>query len=282
MITANTCEELRTVVAAWKHKGKRIAFVPTMGNLHAGHLALVDHARELAERVVVSIFVNPAQFGPGEDFDRYPRTEEADTRWLVKQGADLLFLPSVEEIYGDNPDPVRVSVPGLSEILCGESRPGHFDGVATVMTRLFNIVQPDIAVFGQKDFQQIILIRRMVDDLAIPVQIAALPTCREQDGLAMSSRNQYLSGKERKIAVFLHTRLKAAVEAAKKPGASFKKINSDVNNHLIVYGFKPEYVEIRRQSDLEMPGQDDKSLVILAAARLGITRLIDNIPFELE
>ncbi len=282
MYTVKTVNELRETVRQWKRSGERIGFVPTMGNLHDGHLALVDRARELADRVVVSIFVNPTQFGPNEDFDRYPRTEESDAQKLTEHQTDLLFLPSVEEIYGNNPHPTQVSVPGISEILCGAGRPGHFDGVATVVTRLFNIVQPDTAVFGEKDFQQITLIRRMIDDLAVPIQIEGLATFRESNGLAMSSRNQYLSDSERKIAPNLQQGMRSAVESAKLSVASFKKINSDLNKHLISFGFEPEYVEIRRQSDLELPDEGDKSLVLLVAARLGATRLIDNIPFDLD
>lgn len=280
MQTVKTVAALRAAIRACRLAGQTVAFVPTMGNLHAGHLALVARAREQADCVVVSIFVNPAQFGPNEDFARYPRTEAADADQLTAHDTDVLFLPSVQEVYGNHPQPTRVSVPGLSEILCGAGRPGHFDGVATVVARLFNMVQPDVAVFGEKDYQQITLIRRMVAELAIPVQIEAVATQRERDGLAMSSRNQYLTDSERKNAPELHAGMVLAVAEARQKGAPFKKINSDLRHHLISFGFKPEYVEIRRQSDLGLPEAGDTSLVLLVAARLGETRLIDNIPFE--
>ena len=283
MLTASTLPQLRELISQWKHKGDRIGFVPTMGNLHAGHLALVDLARQLADRVVVSIFVNPAQFGPNEDFERYPRTLEDDRESLVRRDVDLLYNPSVETMYGDGGDGIMVHVPAeLNDMLCGLSRPGHFDGVATVVAKLFNQVEPDLAVFGEKDFQQLVVIRRLAKDLAFPVEIIGHRTMRESDGLAMSSRNSYLTSDERAVAPQLQQALQLLVEEVKALPQDTERLLEELNQQLTASGFMVEYLEIRRQADLRISGPDDKRLVALVAARLGQTRLIDNLLFELD
>jgi pantoate--beta-alanine ligase len=278
METVTDSRGLRQRVAALRARGGRIAFVPTMGNLHAGHLELVRQARRLADHVVVSIFVNPAQFGPQEDYGNYPHTPERDRHALHETGADLLFLPGVAEIYPQGPDLTTiVEVPGLNRILEGEHRPTHFNGVTTVVAKLFNLVQPDVAVFGEKDYQQLLLIRRMVADLCMPVVIAGVATMREADGLAMSSRNGYLSAAERALAPRLYAvlaRVKARVETG---GEDVAVIEQAALRELAAAGFQPDYVSVRRQSDLAPPGPGDTALIALAAARLGPARLIDNI-----
>jgi len=278
METVTDSRGLRQRVAALRARGGRIAFVPTMGNLHAGHLELVRQARRLADHVVVSIFVNPAQFGPQEDYGNYPHTPERDRDALQETGADLLFLPGVAEIYPQGPDLTTiVEVPGLNRILEGEHRPTHFNGVTTVVAKLFNLVQPDVAVFGEKDYQQLLLIRRMVADLCMPVVITGVATMREADGLAMSSRNGYLSAAERALAPRLYAvlaRVKTRVEA---DGEDVAVIEQDALRELAAAGFQPDYVSVRRQSDLAPPGPGDTALIALAAARLGPARLIDNI-----
>lgn len=277
MHIARSIEEVRDYVRGWRTSGERVAFVPTMGNLHSGHLALVQAAQEKAERVVVSIFVNPTQFGPNEDFARYPRTEIEDEMQLGRQNVDLLFLPSVEEMYpGGTGETTFVEVPELSEQLCGAHRPGHFRGVATVVARLFNIVQPDVALFGEKDFQQLMVIRRMARDLGFPVEIVGVPTARAEDGLALSSRNQYLSAEERKLAPGLRATLSETAERIRAGENDFAVLERDAMQALENFGFQPEYVAVRRAADLEPPGTGD-DLVILVAARLGGTRLIDNL-----
>lgn len=271
--------ELRKAIADWRLAGKRLAFVPTMGNLHAGHLQLVSEARKQADHVVVSIFVNPTQFGAGEDFETYPRTERKDQEKLETAGADLLFLPSVSEMYASDAKTI-VSVAGLSELHCGASRPGHFNGVATVVCKLFNLVQPDIALFGLKDFQQLAIIRTMVRDLNFPVEIVGVDTVREPSGLAMSSRNGYLSLEEIKAAPKLYESLcvaRDAVLAGKQPYADIE-IRAILS--LQEVGFQPDYFSICRSSDLKKAEAGDKDLVILAAAKLGSTRLIDNVYFS--
>lgn len=281
MLTESSIVGLRQIMVEYRKAGQSVGFVPTMGNLHAGHLALVDEARSRSDRVIISIFVNPAQFGLNEDYDGYPRTKKEDAEKLQAHAADVLFLPSVDAMYGDVSSTTTVSVPYLSSILCGESRPGHFDGVATIVTKLLNVVQPDIVVFGRKDYQQLILVRQMVNDLAIPTQIVAHDIYREEDGLAMSSRNVYLSREQRRIAPRLYQELSRAVDIIKQRKAGFDEISSQIKTNLEKEGFKLQYAEIRRQGDLRPPGENDTSLVILAAARLGNTRLIDNIVFEL-
>ncbi len=282
MLTVSLIDELRRIIVEYRKAGQSVGFVPTMGNLHAGHLALVDEAKSGSDCVIVSIFVNPTQFGPDEDYDGYPRTEEEDAEKLEARAVNVLFLPSVEIMYGDVSSTTTVSVPYLSSILCGESRPGHFDGVATIVTKLLNIVQPDMAVFGQKDYQQLILIRQMVNDLAIPTQIVTRDTYREKDGLAMSSRNIYLSKGHRRIAPRLYQELSRAVDIIKQRKADFDEIGLQIKTNLEQEGFELQYIEVRRQEDLRLPEENDTSLVILGAAYLGSTRLIDNIVFELD
>ena len=253
--------------------------MPTMGNLHAGHLMLVNEAQKKADRVVVSVFVNPTQFGIGEDFESYPRTEREDQEKLDASGADLLFLPSVAEVYATDAKTV-VSVTGLSEGYCGASRPGHFHGVATVVNKLFNMVQPDIALFGLKDFQQLTVIRTMVRDLNIPVEIIAVETVREASGLAMSSRNGYLIAEEKIVAAKLYQSLCVARDAVLAGQQSYQEIEYKALLFLQEFGFQPDYFSVCRASDLKKAGVDDMELVLLTAARLGKTRLIDNICFS--
>ncbi|MFN5745375.1 MAG: pantoate--beta-alanine ligase [Methylococcaceae bacterium] len=278
MQTLSSVHELRKAVAVLRSQGQSIAFVPTMGNLHAGHIGLVHAARALADCVVVSIFVNPAQFGPSEDFLAYPRTEDADAQQLRRAGADLLFLPGLEDMYPKAiADMSFVEVPGLSSELCGRYRPGHFRGVATVVCKLFNQVQPDVAVFGEKDYQQLLIIRRMVADLDMPIRIVGVPTVREWDGLAMSSRNIYLSEDERASASLLYENLNLAAAAMRGGRRDFVAIEYERTVDLIATGFATDYFSIRRQLDLGAPIVDDVELIVMAAVRLGRARLIDNL-----
>jgi pantoate--beta-alanine ligase len=278
MKTVTTTAALRECVRARRAQGQRIAFVPTMGNLHAGHLQLVRHASSVADYVVVSIFVNPMQFGPTEDYAAYPRTLDADKAALQDAAADLLFVPDVQEIYGADPGQVtRVEVPGFEGDLCGRFRPGFFSGIATVVTGLFNRVQPDIAVFGEKDYQQLVMIRRMVHDLCMPIEVHGVGIVREADGLAMSSRNGYLDAGERTRAVRLYQVL-SEVKAALEGGAKdFYLLEQAAMDSLSQDGFKPDYVSIRQRDDLHVPAPGATGLIVLAAATLGTTRLIDNI-----
>ncbi len=284
MLTLNTVEELRATIAVWRQTGEQIAFVPTMGNLHAGHLELMSEARSRAGRVVTSIFVNPMQFGEGEDYDAYPRTLEQDQGKLEQLGVDLLFAPAVTAIYpgGSTQQQTRVEVPGLSDVLCGASRPGHFIGVATVVCKLFNMVQPDLAVFGEKDYQQLMVIRRMVADLAIPVEILGIPTVRESDGLAMSSRNGYLSARQRSLAPLLYRTLQRTAEAIKTGDRDYTGLEAAAVKALAEAGFRPDYYAIRRSEDLAVPASSEEDVVVLAAAYLGTTRLIDNLRVDLK
>jgi len=271
-------DALREQLADWRHAGEHVALVPTMGNLHDGHISLIELARENAERVVVSVFVNPTQFGEGEDFEDYPRTIEVDRRRARKSGVDLLFVPSVETVYPFGVDnATSVSVPTLSDELCGSFRPGHFDGVTTVVTRLFSLVQPDVAVFGQKDYQQHIVIRRLVDDLNLPINVLCGPTRRELDGLAMSSRNQYLSDDERLVAPQLHEILHEVGTALENGQRSYGELEAQASKRLEEAGFTPEYVSVRRAENLKKPNRDCDELVVLASCFLGKTRLIDNL-----
>jgi pantoate--beta-alanine ligase len=260
---------------------ERIAFVPTMGNLHEGHLTLVRRAREQAERVIVSIFVNPLQFGAGEDFAGYPRTLERDAELLAAAGVDWLFAPGVEVMY---PKPAaeqtRVVVPAISDILCGATRAGHFEGVATVVCKLFNMVRPEVALFGQKDYQQLLVIRRMVEDLAMPVQVIGVPTVREADGLAMSSRNGYLDAAQRRLAPALY-RVLCDTAAGLAAGESPAALERAAVQAIDAAGLRSDYLVIRRQADLAAPRAGDSELVILAAAWLGRARLIDNLEVRL-
>jgi pantoate--beta-alanine ligase len=270
---------LRARVLAWKRAGERVAFVPTMGNLHAGHFSLVEIARDRADRVVASVFVNPTQFGPNEDYGRYPRTPEADAAGLEAAGCELLWMPDVATMYPFGPGAaVQVRVPGVTDVLEGAHRPGPFDGVATVVARLFLQVQPDVAVFGLKDYQQLAVIRYLATELSFPVEIVPGPTRREEDGLAMSSRNQYLSPAERAVAPEIHRTLLAMREQV-RAGADVAGIEAAACARLAVAGFDVDYAAIRRR-DLAGAGPSDVDLVALVAARLGRTRLIDNLEFE--
>ena len=278
MQTITGIDDLRVAVRDWRESGSRIGFVPTMGNLHEGHLQLLRRARSLCERVVVSIFVNPMQFGPGEDFDTYPRTLEADKAQLQQARADLLFAPAVDLIYpsGLN-ETTRVQVPGVGEGLEADSRPGFFVGVATVVARLFNLVQADVAVFGEKDYQQLAVIRRMVKDLCWPMDIEAVATVREADGLAMSSRNRYLSAGQRERAAVLYQTLCQVAEGVRGRQQAFAELEAQAIQRLQQAGFVPDYVSIRDAATLQPIETDNSGAVVLAAARLGRARLIDNV-----
>jgi len=279
MPTFARAAELRAFLSAPRRNSKRVALVPTMGNLHAGHFSLVELARERADIVVASVFVNPTQFGPNEDFSRYPRTPEADTDGLADHGCDALLMPAVDEMYPYGPaQTVRVSVPGFNNILEGAVRPGHFEGVATVVAKLFNLVQPDVAVFGQKDYQQLLVIQRMTRDLAYPIEIVGAPTRREANGLAMSSRNQYLSAAERDQAGLIHVTLQRMRQAVREGNESLPEIEAVAVSVLREAGFAPDYAAIRRADDLGLPdAAERRGLVALIAARLGPARLIDNL-----
>jgi pantoate--beta-alanine ligase len=278
VIVVHNKQELAEQIAEWRLHDEHVALVPTMGNLHAGHLALVDLAREHAERVVVSIFVNPTQFGEGEDFDEYPRTLERDKRRLKKTSADLIFAPDVETMYPFGLEKAtRVSVPGLTEHFCGASRPGHFDGVTTVVARLFSLVLPDVAIFGQKDYQQQLIIRHMTEDLNLPINIITGETVRADDGLALSSRNSYLSEEERAVAPVLYETLRATGQELQNGRRNFAELEAAAFEKLNDAGFEVEYYSIRRALNLEVPNRDCDDLVVLVAARLGAARLIDNI-----
>jgi len=281
LVVVRTVKDLRKRLVRWRKTGRRLALVPTMGALHEGHLSLVDHAHEVADRVIVTIFVNPTQFGPNEDLDRYPRDEAADLVMLRKRKAHLVFAPSVEEMYPDRFS-TKVSVTGLDQCLCGASRPGHFDGVATVVSKLLNQARADIAVFGQKDYQQLLIIRRMARDLDIETRIDGAPTVREDDGLALSSRNKYLNAKQRQLAPQLHA---AITSVAKKieDGASAPASAGSAAQALEKSGFKVDYLEVRDADTLEpIAGKLKKNTNarVFVAAYLGKTRLIDNVAAE--
>jgi pantoate--beta-alanine ligase len=282
MKTIELQDDLRGQVGAWRGAGERIALVPTMGNLHAGHLTLVAEARARAPRVVASVFVNPMQFGPAEDLAAYPRTLARDRDLLEAAGCDLLFAPGVATLYPRGTEAqTRVEVPGLSDVLCGRSRPGHFRGVATVVCKLFNMVQPDVALFGEKDFQQLLVIRRMVEDLSMPVEIVGVPTVREPDGLAMSSRNGYLSEAERAQAPALR-RVLTTARRALLDGVSVASVEQDAVAALREAGLAPDYVQVCTADDLRPAGETDRDLVVLAAAYLGRARLIDNLRVSMD
>lgn len=283
MKTVTTIAALRTSLTAERRSGKRIAFVPTMGNLHEGHLDLVRRAKKTADVVVVSIFVNPLQFGANEDLDKYPRTLAADKEKLFGEGVQYLFHPGVEEMYPEGmARHAKVSVPEISETLCGASRPGHFTGVATVVTKLFQIVQPDIALFGEKDFQQLSVIRKMVTDLCMPIDIVGVNTTRAADGLALSSRNGYLDSTERQVAPLLHKALQECREAIACGFDSFKELEQHAIDTLRNAGFRPDYFAVRDASSLGPVTLLTEQIVILAAAYLGRTRLIDNVTLNLN
>jgi len=275
---------LRMHIARYRRDDQEIAFVPTMGNLHAGHIALVKAAREACERVVVSIYVNPLQFAAGEDFESYPRTLEADQQKLEAAGAHVLFAPNDREIYPQGREhSTTIDAPStLTDTLCGASRPGHFRGVTTVVAKLFNIVQPTVAVFGEKDFQQLRVIQRMTDDLNLPIRILGVPTHREADGLAMSSRNGYLSADERSKASLLYVQLQQAAEQL-RAGQAWDAIEANGWAGLREGGFVPDYFTLRSADTLQPLEQwqsGDAPARLLVAARLGQTRLIDNVSFS--
>ncbi len=281
MQTVQDVAALRAVVRGWRGQGYTVGFVPTMGNLHAGHHSLITLARARADRVVASVFVNPTQFGPNEDFDRYPRTLTQDQAGLAEHDCDLLFAPEVATMYPFGPQSsVSIHVPELTETLEGAHRPGHFDGVATVVCKLFNLVQPDLAVFGQKDFQQLKVIERMVRDISLSVKIMAAPTLRAEDGLALSSRNQYLSEDERRLSTQIYATLKQMRDLIAK-GHARAVVEQAAASKLARAGFEPDYAAIRRADDLAEPADGEREgLVALIAARLGKTRLIDNLLFD--
>lgn len=281
MQTVQDVAALRATIRGWRAQGQTVGLVPTMGNLHAGHHSLIKLARARADRVVASVFVNPTQFGPSEDFNRYPRTLAQDQAGLAEQGCDLLFAPEVATMYPFGAQHgVSVHVPQITDTLEGAHRPGHFDGVATVVCKLFNLVQPDLAVFGQKDFQQLKVIERMVRDLCLPVKVMAAPTLRADDGLALSSRNQYLSPEERALAPQIHATLLQMRELIGK-GHAWRVIEQAAASKLERAGFAPDYAAIRRAEDLAEPADGERAgLVALIAARLGATRLIDNLLFD--
>lgn len=282
MITVHTIQELRQLVSQAKAAGKRVGFVPTMGNLHPGHISLINQATAKTDFVVSSIFVNPLQFNDKDDLDRYPRTLGADKEQLSAAMCDVLFAPDVDEMYPNGQQgQTIVQVPVVSEGLCGGSRPGHFDGVSTVVSKLFNMVQPDVAFFGQKDFQQVAVIRKMVADLNLPISIVSVPTMRAEDGLALSSRNGYLTAQERVTATGLYKTLNELV-AELKQGQEIGICVENATQNLNARGFRTDYIEVRCSQDLKPASAYDQDLVVIAAAFLGSARLIDNIELSLK
>ena len=282
MLQVRKVEELRCEMARWRKAGERIGFVPTMGALHEGHLSLVEIAREKASRIVASVFVNPTQFGPSEDFSRYPRQPEKDAEMLAAAGCDLLFLPDVDTMYPPG-HTVYVDLGNPAETLEGVCRPGHFRGVATVVALLFNLVQPDVAVFGEKDAQQLAVIRQMVRDLHIPVEIVPAPTIREPDGLAMSSRNAYLSPEERKAAAVLHRSLRnaeSAIQSGERRGDEVRRILAETLNSEPLA--RVEYAEVVDAESFQPVEKLRGRLVLPLAVRVGGTRLIDNLQLAVE
>ncbi|HRM15064.1 MAG TPA: pantoate--beta-alanine ligase [Acinetobacter parvus] len=280
MKTETTIQGLTASLAPARSTKKQIGFVPTMGNLHEGHLTLVRAAKKICDVVVVSIFVNPIQFGAGEDFDSYPRTLEQDSRLLADVDCDIIFAPSVEQMYGTQPRLTNISVGQITDDLCGKSRPGHFDGVAVVVTKLFNIVQPDFAFFGQKDYQQLAVIRQLVQDLNMPLEVIGVPIVRAEDGLALSSRNGYLSEQQRAIAPTIYQLLKQA-EQQLHEGQALAQVLESISNQLTQAGFVVDYVEAR-QTNLQPIAQFDRNVVLFVAAKLGTTRLIDNLQVDFK
>lgn len=280
MKTETTIQGLTASLAPARSTKKLIGFVPTMGNLHEGHLTLVRAAKKICDVVVVSIFVNPIQFGAGEDFDSYPRTLEQDSRLLADVDCDIIFAPSVEQMYGTQPRLTNISVGQITDDLCGKSRPGHFDGVAVVVTKLFNIVQPNFAFFGQKDYQQLAVIRQLVQDLNMPLEVIGVPIVRAEDGLALSSRNGYLSEHQRAIAPTIYQLLKQA-EQQLHEGHALAQVLESISNQLTQAGFVVDYVEAR-QTNLQPIAQFDRNVVLFVAAKLGTTRLIDNLQVDFK
>lgn len=282
MQTVHRISELRAYVKAQKLSGKTVGFVPTMGNLHDGHLSLITVAKEHADIVICSIFVNPMQFGANEDLEAYPRTLDADTQALHSKGCDLLFAPNANEVYPNGLTiQTRVEVPDLGDFHCGASRPGHFVGVATVVAKLFNMVQPDVAIFGEKDFQQLAIIRKMTEDLCFPIHIIGVPTSRESSGLARSSRNGYLTQAEKQTASRIYQTLLFLKSELEKGNRAYGTLTAQATEQLIGAGFRPDYVNIANARSLAPADESDKDLVILIAAYLGNTRLIDNITVQL-
>ncbi len=278
MRVVRSVEEVRAQVRVWRKAGQRIALVPTMGNLHAGHISLLQLARQRGDRVVVSIFVNPLQFGPEEDYARYPRTPDDDIRMLEEAQCDLLFAPGVDELYAEGGSQrTLVTVRGLSEILCGVVRPGHFDGVATVVAKLFGVVAPDVAVFGEKDFQQFRVVQLMTRDLAIPVEVVGAPTVRADDGLALSSRNRYLSAEDRARAPAVYRSLQEGAARLRAGVRDFASIENAGAALLVAAGMKVDYYAVRDADDLALPSSVTREFVLLTAVRLGNARLIDNL-----
>ena len=275
MKTETTIQGLSASLSPARSARKIIGFVPTMGNLHEGHLNLVREARKLCDVVVVSIFVNPIQFGPNEDFENYPRTLEHDSHLLADVGCDIVFAPSVEQMYGNKPRFTNISVSDITNDLCGLQRPGHFDGVAVVVTKLFNIVQPNFAFFGQKDYQQLAVIRQFVRDLNIPLEVIGVPITRAEDGLALSSRNGYLTEEQRKIAPSIFQSLKAA-EQELHNGVSLVEVLENIQHTLTQAGFIVDYVEARKP-ELQKIEAFNQNVILFVAAKLGTTRLIDNV-----
>ena len=277
MKTIHTLNELRQILADERAHGKKIGLVPTMGNLHAGHIALVQQAKENADIIVSTIFVNPLQFSAGEDLDKYPRTLQADQEKLEAVGCHYLFVPSEEEVYPDGREKqTMVEVPDVSDLYCGASRPGHFQGVATIVCKLFGMVQPDLAIFGAKDYQQLFVIRKMTKDLSLPISIQGSPIVRNEHGLALSSRNGYLSEEELSAATALNKTLKVTAQAIEEGNTDFDTLVETAQLQLEDAGFKRDYFVIARQSDLLAASQGDTQLVILAAAYMGAARLLDN------
>lgn len=278
MLICRTFAEIREAVSGWRRNGEVVVFVPTLGNLHEGHLQLVKLGARHGDRVVVSIFVNQLQFGKNEDYALYPRTLEADIGKLEGVAADALFCPADTEVYPNGiEDQTTVAVPTMTDILCGATRPGHFTGVTTIVTKLFNIVQPDKAVFGVKDFQQLAVIRRMVQDLCFAIEIIEAPVARDADGLALSSRNGYLNRGERAIAPALYRALIDARDAIAAGERNYALIETRAQLALLEAGMRPDYFSVRAATTLEPAGAEDQDLAILAAAWLGRTRLIDNV-----
>ncbi|KHF76322.1 Pantoate--beta-alanine ligase [Acinetobacter sp. neg1] len=280
MKTETTIQGLTASLSPARSSKKLIGFVPTMGNLHEGHLTLVRAAKKICDVVVVSIFVNPIQFGVGEDFESYPRTLEQDSRLLADADCDIIFAPTVEQMYGTQPRLTNISVGEITDDLCGKSRPGHFDGVAVVVTKLFNIVQPDFAFFGQKDYQQLAVIRQLVQDLNMPLEVIGVPIVRAEDGLALSSRNGYLTEEQRAIAPTIYQSLKQA-EQQLREGQALNQVLANISAQLTQAGFVVDYVEAR-QTNLQPIAQFDQNLVLFVAAKLGATRLIDNLQVDFK
>jgi len=283
MRTYSSNAQLQSALRRLRQNGQSIAFVPTMGNLHEGHLDLVREARRLCDVVVVSIFVNPLQFGPNEDLEAYPRTLATDKEKLFSEGVQILYAPGVEEIYPEGMNAqTQVQVPDLGDTLCGSSRPGHFNGVTTVVSKLFSIVQPDVAVFGEKDFQQLSIVRKMTKDLCMPIEIVGVRTARDEDGLAKSSRNGFLSFEQRRIAPVLHQTLNSCREAIACGFDNFLQLESHARMKLLEAGFEPDYFAIRDARTLRTVTADTEEIAILVAAKLGSTRLIDNVRLALN